>query len=121
MYSRVVVLVSCCLALPGVFASEVGNVEQLNWISGHWCSDSSGKRIEEVWLPVHGQVMIGMSRTLVGDRTSNFEYVRIVMTDQGPAFVAQPGGQPPVSFLRINGGENWVQFENPEHDFPQRI
>jgi hypothetical protein len=33
----------------------------------------------------------------------------------------QPGGQPPTHFARTDGGEHWVRFENPEHDFPLRI
>jgi hypothetical protein len=121
MNPGIVILIGCVLGLPGAFASEESNVEQLNWISGHWCSDSDDGRVEEIWLPVHGQMMVGMSRTLAGDRTSSFEYLRIVMEDQGPAYVAQPGGHPPVSFLRIDGGKNWVRFANPEHDFPQHI
>ena len=121
MNPRIVISIACILGLPGVFASEGSNVEQLNWISGHWCSDSDNGRIEEIWLPVHGQVMVGMSRALAGERTSSFEYMRIVLGEHGPAYIAQPGGRPPVSFLRSDGGKNWVRFANPEHDFPQRI
>lgn len=36
-------------------------------------------------------------------------------------YIAQPGGRPPTSFKRTAGGEHWVRFENPDHDFPQRI
>jgi len=31
-----------------------------------------------------------------------------------------PAGTP-THFARTGGGENWVRFENPQHDFPQRI
>jgi len=36
-------------------------------------------------------------------------------------FIAQPGGRPPVEFSRSDGGEDWVRFENPAHDFPTSI
>jgi hypothetical protein len=121
MSPKTIALISLALALPTAFAHAATTVQQLDWISGHWCSSGNGEKTEEIWLPAHGDVMVGMSRTRDGDRTSGFEYMRIVMVDQRPGFIAQPGGQPPVTFLRTDGDRNWVRFENPEHDFPQRI
>lgn len=37
------------------------------------------------------------------------------------SYIAQPGGKPPTAFKRTAGGETWARFENPDHDFPQRI
>ncbi len=121
MSPKTIALISLALALPTALAHAATTVQQLDWISGHWCSSGNGEKIEEIWLPAHGAVMLGMSRTRDGDRTSGFEYMRIVMVDQRPGFIAQPGGRPPVTFLRTDGDRNWVRFENPEHDFPQRI
>jgi hypothetical protein len=121
MNAKPVILIAYFLALHSVFANAGTALDKLDWIDGHWCSDGNGERIEEIWLPSHGGVMLGMSRTLAGERTSSFEYMRIVLGEHGPAYIAQPGGRPPVSFLRSDGGTNWVRFENPEHDFPQRI
>ncbi len=121
MSPKIFALISLACALPTALAQAATTVQQLDWISGHWCSSSNGEKIEEIWLPAHGGVMLGMSRTQDGDRTSGFEYMRIVLVDQHPAFMAQPGGRPPVNFLRTDGDRNWVRFENPEHDFPKRI
>ncbi len=41
--------------------------------------------------------------------------------DGTQSYIAQPGGRPPTAFRRTAGGERWVRFENPEHDFPRRI
>ncbi len=54
-------------------------------------------------------------------RTTGFEYFRIADVDGVQSFIAQPGGRPPTAFKRTGGGENWIRFENPDHDFPQRI
>jgi ketosteroid isomerase-like protein len=91
------------------------------WLAGHWCADNYGKTVEELWLPPHGGVMVGLGRTRSPERTTGFEYFRIADLDSIQSFIAQPGGQPPVSFGRTAGGENWIRFENPDHDFPQRI
>ncbi len=92
-----------------------------NWMAGHWCVDMGEETVEELWLPPHGNVMPGLGRTLNPERTTGFEYLRIVDLDGIQRFIAQPGGQPPTSFRRTAGGENRARFENPDHDFPQRI
>lgn len=93
----------------------------LDWIGGHWCTELGEETVEEVWLPPHGGVAIGLSRTRTGERTTAFEYLRIVEVDGVPSYIAQPGGRPPTTFTRTASGDNWIRFENPEHDFPQRI
>ena len=37
------------------------------------------------------------------------------------ALRAQPNGDEAVAFKRTNGGDDWIRFENKEHDYPQRI
>lgn len=37
------------------------------------------------------------------------------------AYIAQPSGRPPTPFRLLRIGEHEAVFENPEHDFPQRI
>ena len=47
--------------------------------------------------------------------------MRIVDQDGVRNYVAQPGGRPPTSFRQAAIGEGWIRFENPAHDFPQRV
>ena len=51
----------------------------------------------------------------------SFEFLRIAEIDGVPTYHAQPGGRAPTAFKRSDGGAQWVRFENPAHDFPQRI
>ena len=98
-----------------------GPLPPLDWMGGHWCVEIGEEIVEEFWLPPHGGVAIGLSRTRTGDRTTAFEYLRIVDVDGVSSYIAQPGGRPPTEFKRTAGGERWIRFENPAHDFPQRI
>ena len=93
----------------------------LGWLAGHWCGGDPAGQVEEFWLPARDEVMIGVNRTLKGGRTAGFEYLRIVPMNGRPTYFAQPSGWPATSFERTGGGSDWVRFENPEHDFPQRI
>lgn len=116
------VIASFLLVAAAVAADPV---PPLDWIAGHWCAEinrETGEEIvEEFWLPPHGGVALGLGRTRSGDRTTAFEYLRIAEVDGVASYIAQPGGRPPTVFKRTAGGERWIRFENPGHDFPQRI
>lgn len=68
-----------------------------------------------------GKSMIGAGRTVRGDSRVEYELVVIREKDAQLAYEAHPSGQPSAVFLSrsISGSE--VLFENPQHDFPQRI
>lgn len=72
-------------------------------------------------MTAHGTIMLGLSHTRVGDKTPGFEFMRIAYVDGVATFIAQPGGKSPTSFARTGGGDLWFRFENPTHEFPQRI
>ena len=93
----------------------------LDWLAGNWCGGEAGLTIEERWLAPRGGELLGLSRTSQGERMVAFEFLRIVAVDGVPTYLAQPDGRPPTAFARTTGGEDWVRFENPAHDFPQRI
>jgi Domain of unknown function (DUF6265) len=110
------------LLLAGSFASAGESPQDdIDWLSGHWCGSGGSETIEESWLPPRAGRTLGVSRTMRGDRMSAFEFLRIEPVDGVPTYVAQPGGRPPTRFKRSTGGVDWVRFENPAHDFPQRI
>lgn len=117
---RNITVVAVLMLLIGS-AHSAGPDSSVDWIAGHWCGEFGDKIIQELWLPPHGGVAVGLGRTLSADRTTGFEYFRITEIDGVQSFVAQPGGQPPTVFGRTDGGDRWIRFENPEHDFPQRI
>ena len=93
----------------------------LDWIAGHWCTKSDAVAVEEIWLPPHGGVVLGLGRTRTPEATTGFEYLRIVEVDGVPTYIAQPGGRAATKFRMTARGEQWIRFENPEHDFPQWI
>jgi len=93
------------------------------WISGAWQSGPGGRRqIEEHWTTVAGQSMLGMSRTVAGDKTVEFEYLRIEQRADGIYYVAHPKARcPGTDFKLTRASATEAVFENPQHDFPKRI
>jgi hypothetical protein len=113
----IVALLLGIATLPG----QSSETDTLSWMAGHWCLKDTGRTVEEYWMRPHGGTLLGLSRTLKGERTAEFEYMRIMHVNGVLTFIAQPGGIPPTSFKRTDGGKDWVRFENPQHDFPKRV
>jgi hypothetical protein len=102
--------------------AEDPRLDGLAWLSGSWAGVTDGARVEEHWSVPAGGTMIGMNRTVVGGRTVFYEYLRIEAGTDGIAYLASPRGRhPPTAFALAAMGERHVAFENPDHDFPQRI
>lgn len=103
-------------------APPSANVGDLAWMSGHWETSEDGRWTEESWSAPRGGIMLGHSRSGSGDRLREFEFLRLQAGADGvPVYFAQPGGRPPVAFRLTARTRTGATFENPAHDFPQRI
>lgn len=93
------------------------DISQLGWLSGHWRTEAREQGwTEELWSGTEGQSLLGLNRTVQGDRTGGYEFMRIAADEQG-----SPAGAPAVRFAMVESRANIVVFENREHDYPQRI
>lgn len=105
------------------------NLLRLGWLTGCWEREEDGGVTQEQWMRPLGRTMIGMSRTVrraaenAESRTVAFEFLRIEERgDTGELFyVAVPSGQAETAFKLVELTDSLAVFENPEHDFPQRI
>jgi hypothetical protein len=123
------------LRIPGAFlggtlliiASARGGETQgpligkLGWLAGCWERASGEKRVEEQWMKPRGGTMFGMGRTVVGEKTSEYEQMQIREEAGQLVFTAKPSGQEEASFRSIEVTGTSVVFENQAHDFPQRV
>jgi hypothetical protein len=102
--------------------SEPPAISQLQWLTGCWASEGRDAGSGECWLAPAGGTMFGASRTVRGDRTVAFEHLSIREVAPGVlAYVAVPSGQAETHFPVVEISADHVVFENPEHDFPQRV
>jgi hypothetical protein len=106
------------IALPHPAKAAIADMA---WLAGAWVGKRRASSIEERWSPSLGGAMLGISRTVSRDKMVAFEYLRIVERDGGLVYVAQPGGRSPTEFVLTKLNEARAVFENPRHDFPQRI
>ena len=83
-----------CLNLS---AQSQDSLSDLSWLAGGWQGTVGEAQIEEHWIQPAGGTMLGLSRTVAGGRTVAFEFLRIEGRADGPVYVAQRQGRPPVS------------------------
>ena len=105
------------------FTPQTATLADLAWLAGDWQTAPGGRRqIEEHWTSVAGGTMMGMSRTVAGEKTVEFEYLRIEQRADGIYYVAHPKARcPATDFKLTKSSATEAVFENPQHDFPKRI
>jgi hypothetical protein len=97
-------------------------LNDLSWMAGSWVGTTQGVEMEEHWTAAKGGSMIGIHRDVAKGRTVSFEFLRIEMVKDQITYLSMPGGRSPATpfpLKELSGSR--VVFENPAHDFPQRI
>lgn len=105
-------------------AARGGGLEALDWLTGCWQGGDTDRVVEEQWMGPRGGTLLGMSRTVTGGRTAEYEFLQIRQQDDGLFYIARPSGQAETSFKLVSDATQLAReavFENPQHDFPQRI
>ena len=98
-------------------------VQQLSWLAGCWRRQAANGRVaEEQWMMPRAGFALGISRTIRGDSmVVEFEQLRLFQKAGKAVYHAQPSGQTPADFEAKTTTDTMVVFEDPAHDFPQRI
>lgn len=121
MPTHSVVVAIGALLFAAAAAAQQAPVERLAWLQGCWESAAPQRTIEEQWMAPRGGSMVGMSRTVRGGRLTGHELVVLREREGTLVYEAHPSGQPSATFPLQTLGDSVVVFEDPNHDFPQRI
>ena len=98
------------------------SIDKLAWLAGSWRAEKSGRMIEEQWMAPVAGVMLGMSRTVAKGKVVEHGFLQIRVGPGGDLFyIAQPSGQKEAAFQITALTDREAVFENPNHDFPQKI
>jgi len=111
------------LLFQGALSSQstVADVSQLSWLGGCWTQSRPNGLVEEHWMAPSGGSMLGMSRTVAGGKTVEYEFLRVAEVNGTLSYIARPSGQTEAIFPLKSIEPAAVVFENQAHDFPQRI
>lgn len=114
-----ILTLAAALALQGAVPGQ----PDLDWMAGYWLQCTPGREVAELWTTRRGGVLLGMSVT-EGRQAFGFEQVRIETTYDGETmqYVARPrGAEGETQFRLTRAGPREAVFDNPAHDYPQRI
>ncbi|MEO8042091.1 MAG: DUF6265 family protein, partial [Acidobacteriota bacterium] len=99
-------------------------LSDLGWLAGCWemRNEKRDLLITEMWMKPAGDAMLGVGRTLKAGKLVDYEFLRIVEDANGLSYISRPSAnKDDTVFKMIRSSANEIVFENPTHDFPQRI
>ena len=110
--------------LPETGTSDGRRLEQVAWLLGEWRNNTPRGVLYEAWRVKDDSTYTGRSCFVVGQDTVSSEVVELGVRGGALLYIPtvrdQNEGQP-VTFKETQVSDKEMIFENPAHDFPQRI
>lgn len=103
------------------------NLDKVKWLTGCWNGPMNGGQYTECWTAAEGNFMQGSGRLVTAKGIPMREHMTIevegdaivmYVLDYGPGLKAE---QAPIAFKLAKATDTELSFENPKHDYPQRI
>ncbi|MFC0515249.1 DUF6265 family protein [Mucilaginibacter angelicae] len=120
-------LVMACITLAHTssYAQQKSNpITQAKWLIGSWRNQSTETLDTETWKKLNDSTFVGKSYSFNGSETVSSEHLRIEQHEGKlyyiPTVKNQNGGRA-ITFTLTSSDNKHLVFENPEHDFPQKI
>ncbi|MBD3583972.1 DUF6265 family protein [Flavobacterium selenitireducens] len=100
------------------------SLDDAKWLIGKWQNVSDEGTLTETWMKESDSSYSAKTFFITGKDTAFSEFVRLVERNGNLVYIAQAAGQndeKPVEFaLTALEGGNFI-FENPKHDYPNKI
>lgn len=126
MTSRFLLPLLCGSLLVSPLAAQdtarPSSLHGLAFMSGCWQGrTASGSIIEERYTTPSNNLLLGTTRYLRDGNTRSFEFTLIGEASGSSQLIPHPGGKASVTFKEAERSDGRVVWENPAHDYPQRI
>ena len=118
----VILLTIIFRTMPAFSQMTSSDLEKLSWIIDRWVSTDGESTSYEHWEKVNETLFSGGSETMKNGDTVFAEKLKIELIEGSVYYVADVAHNPaPVKFKLTFLTDTEAIFENPEHDFPQKI
>lgn len=101
-----------------------GPIDKAGWLTGTWQSNASGRQMLETWVKLDDSTFAGKGRLVRKGDTLLLESVSLEQRGGQLYYVPTVTGQNngmPVRFTLTAIDSRQMVFENPAHDFPQKV
>lgn len=115
------VLVSC----QNKSDKQFEKLEKMSWLIGQWENTTTEGHLTETWNKVNDSTFTGQAYFII-NKKDTVHNESIVLTQVGDDLIYRPtvkgqNNDEAVDFKLTSEAENSFSFENPEHDYPQKI
>lgn len=122
-----ILIISSALSAYMAFAQHTTRHPQLkkaDWLIGEWKNQTQKGLSVESWKKLNDSTFLGKSYVLRGTDTVSAEHIRLEAHHGNLYYIPTVKNQnegKPVTFTMTTSSADHFVFENPEHDFPQKI
>jgi hypothetical protein len=103
---------------------EKDKIKKADWLIGNWENTSPDGVLTENWQKVNDSTFSAVSYFIKAKDTIHSESIVLAQKGEALTYIATVKGQnvdKPVVFPSKSETENQLVFENPQHDYPQKI
>lgn len=109
------------VTLVSPLSAQGRTLVDLHWLAGCWERARPTSRMVELWTPAVNNVMTGTSWSVTDTSQRELEQLRLFARGDTLVYEAHPSSQAMNEFKSTKVSANEIVFEDPEHDFPQKI
>ncbi len=113
------VVIFCCWT-----TQQQTKIKNAEWLIGTWENKTQRGSVYETWTKKSSMELLGKSYTLNGKDTIIFETVKLIHEKNNLFYIPTVKNQNnslPIKFTLKKQSDELLVFENPKHDFPQKI
>ena len=99
-------------------------LKKLEWLVGSWEQKLPDGIITETWTKENDSLFSGKSFFIKEKDTIHLESIKLIQKNDDLFYIPTVSGQnnnEPTTFTMTSDAENTFSFENPAHDYPQKI
>jgi len=103
---------------------QFSELEKANWFLGRWENNSDEGNLSESWKKLNDSTFFGESYFVIKSDTVFAEHVSLEQRNGKLSYVVTVPNQndeKPVAFELTSAEGNSLVFENPKHDYPNKI
>lgn len=123
-----VAIISCkkeaAVEQPTQPEKQFAALEKANWFLGRWENNSPQGNLSEIWKKENDSTFFGQSYFVIKNDTVFAEQVSLEERNGKLSYVVTVPNQndeKPVAFELTSAAANPLIFENPKHDYPNKI
>lgn len=115
-------VVALCIGCKN--SEKENQLKSADWLIGTWENKDPQSNMVEIWSKTNDSVYSGESYFIKGKDTLHNEKIQLVQKGDLVQYIPTVKGQnndQPVNFNLTSKTAKQLVFENPKHDFPQKI